>query len=132
MCFWSSEKHSLHYSFNGTSSENHVAETVLGRTSEPISIQVERWSSLTRLPCAYILHGSVVRPKPLKLRETLCKDIKQHNVMFCDFYLVFRFYLQLKISVLKRHTSSFIKPSIYSNANIMLGCPVGRGEGVSS
>ena len=69
ICFWSFEKHSLHYSFNGTSSENYVVETVLGRTSEPISIQVERWSSLTRLPCAYIIHDSVVTSKPLKLRE---------------------------------------------------------------
>ena len=37
-----------------------VAKTVLGRKFEPISTRVERWSSLTRLPYAYIIHGSVV------------------------------------------------------------------------
>ena len=40
-----------------------VAETVVGRKFEPISTRVERWSSLTRPPCAYITHGSVVKSK---------------------------------------------------------------------
>ena len=48
--------------------------------------------------------------------------------MFYDLYSVFHFYLRLKISILKRHTfnltTSYIQPSIYLNANIMLGSPV--------
>ena len=40
-----------------------VAETVLGKTFEPISIRVERRSLLTFLPCAYIIHGNVVKSK---------------------------------------------------------------------
>ena len=40
-----------------------VAETVLGRKFEPISTRVEWWGSLTRLPCAYIIHSSVVKSK---------------------------------------------------------------------
>ena len=38
-----------------------VAETVLGRIFEPISTRVERRSSLTYLPCAYIIQGNVVK-----------------------------------------------------------------------
>ena len=40
-----------------------AAVTVLGRKFEPISTTVQRWSSLTCLPCAYIIHGSVVKSK---------------------------------------------------------------------
>ena len=63
-----------------------VAETVLGRQFEPISTRVERWSSLTCLSCADIIHSSVVKLK------TLRKDGRQRNVMFHDFYSVFRFF----------------------------------------
>ena len=95
-----------------------IAETVLSRKFEPISTRVERWSLLIRLPCAYFIHGLIYV-------KTLCKDSRQHNVMFYDFYSVFGFYLRLKISILKRHTNSYIQPPISSkkssNANIMLG-----------
>ena len=40
-----------------------VAETVLGRKFEPISTRVRRRTSLTCLPCAYIIHGNVVKSK---------------------------------------------------------------------
>ena len=30
--------------------------------------------------------------------KTICKDGRQHNIMSHEFYLVFRFYLRLKIS----------------------------------
>ena len=40
-----------------------VAETVLGRKFQPISTPVKRRSSLTRLPFAKIIHGSVVKAK---------------------------------------------------------------------
>ena len=39
------------------------AETVLGRKFELISTRVKRWSSPNRLPCLYIMHGSVVKSK---------------------------------------------------------------------
>ena len=38
-----------------------VAETVLGKKLEQISTRVERRSSLTCLPCAYIMDGNVVK-----------------------------------------------------------------------
>ena len=38
-----------------------VAETILGRTFEAISTRVERRSSLTCLPYAYIIHGNVIK-----------------------------------------------------------------------
>ena len=46
------KKTSLRYSFNGTKSELFWAEN---------STRVERWSSLTRLCCAHVIHGSVVK-----------------------------------------------------------------------
>ena len=42
--------------------------------------------------------------------KTLCKDSRQHNVMLHYFYSVFRFYLQLKISILRGHTNSYVQP----------------------
>ena len=41
------------------------------------------------------------RTVDLNYVKTLCKDSRQHNVMFYDFYSVFCFYLRLKISILK-------------------------------
>ena len=40
-----------------------VAETVLVVKFEPTSTRVERRSSLTFLPFAYIIHGNVVKSK---------------------------------------------------------------------
>ena len=40
-----------------------VAKTVLGRKFKPILTQVEQWNSLTRHPCAYIIHGSADKSK---------------------------------------------------------------------
>ena len=56
--FWSLEKHS-YVILLMVRQVRMVAETVLGRKFELISTRVERWRSLTRLPCAYIKHGSV-------------------------------------------------------------------------
>ena len=41
--------------------------------------------------------------------KALCRDSRQHHVIFHNFYSVFRYYLRLKI--LKHHTNSYIQPS---------------------
>ena len=69
MHFLSSEKHS-YVILLMVRLVRMVAEPVLGRKFEPISTRVERWSSLTRLPCAYIIHGSVVASKTLNYVKT--------------------------------------------------------------
>ena len=59
MCYWSSAKHS-YLILLMVRRVRMVAETVLGRNFEPSSTRVERWSSLTRLPCAKQGHPTTV------------------------------------------------------------------------